>query len=71
MIRAVSAGKPSEGETVNARLAAIRTDGSLVASNEIEIARVAKLTRRAKQRTLRCRSKKKPTTEVVSLIVPH
>jgi hypothetical protein len=44
MIRAVSAGKPSEGETVNARLAAIRTDGSLEASNEIEIARVAKLT---------------------------
>ena len=44
MIRAVSAGKPSEGETVNARLAAIRAAGSLEPSNEIEITRVAKLT---------------------------
>ena len=44
MIRAVSAGKPSDGETASARLAAIRTAGSLEASNEIEIARVAKLT---------------------------
>ncbi len=44
MIRAVSAGRPSEGETVNARFAAIRTDGSLEASNEIEVARVGKLT---------------------------
>ena len=44
MIRAVSAGKPSEGETVTARLAAIRAAGSLEASNEIEIARVARLT---------------------------
>jgi uncharacterized protein Yka (UPF0111/DUF47 family) len=44
MIRAVSAGKPSEGETMSARLAAIRTAGSLEASNEIEIARVARLT---------------------------
>src|SRR5450755_4844021 len=35
MIRAVSAGKPSEGETMNARLAAIRAVGSLEASNEI------------------------------------
>ena len=44
MIRAVSAGKPSDGETASARLAAIRTAGSLEALNEIEIARVAKLT---------------------------
>lgn len=44
MIRAVSAGKPSEAETVNARLAAIRTAGTLEASNEIEIARIARLT---------------------------
>jgi uncharacterized protein Yka (UPF0111/DUF47 family) len=44
MIRAVSAGKPSEGETVNARLAAIRAAGSLEPSNEIEITCVAKLT---------------------------
>ena len=44
MIRAVSAGKPSEAETVNARLAAIRTAGTLEASNEIEISRIARLT---------------------------
>jgi uncharacterized protein Yka (UPF0111/DUF47 family) len=44
MIRAVSAGKPSEGETANARLAAIRAAGSLEPSNEIEIARIGKLT---------------------------
>jgi hypothetical protein len=44
MLRAVSAGKPAEGETMNARLAAIRTAGLLEAANEIEIARVAKLT---------------------------
>jgi uncharacterized protein Yka (UPF0111/DUF47 family) len=44
MLRAVAAGKPAEGETVSARLAAIRAAGSLEASNEIEIARVAKLT---------------------------
>jgi len=44
MIRAVSAGKPSEGETATARLATIRATGSLEASNEIEIARVARLT---------------------------
>jgi uncharacterized protein Yka (UPF0111/DUF47 family) len=44
MIRAVSAGKPSEGEAMDARLAAIRTAGLLDASNEIDIARVAKLT---------------------------
>jgi uncharacterized protein Yka (UPF0111/DUF47 family) len=44
MIRAVSAGKPSEGETMNARLAAIRAVGLLEPSNEIEITRVAKLT---------------------------
>jgi cobalamin biosynthesis Mg chelatase CobN len=44
MIRAVAAGKPSEGETMSARLAAIRAAGVLEASNDIEIARVAKLT---------------------------
>ncbi|QWG15989.1 hypothetical protein KMZ68_13050 [Bradyrhizobium sediminis] len=44
MIRAVSAGKPSEGETMGARLAAIRAAGTLEASNEIEFARIAKLT---------------------------
>jgi len=44
MLRAVAAAKPAEGETMNARLAAIRTAGSLEASNEIEIARIAKLT---------------------------
>jgi len=44
MIRAVSAGNPSEGETVNARLAAIRAAGLLEASDEIDIARLPKLT---------------------------
>jgi hypothetical protein len=44
MTRAVRAGKPSEGETMVARLAAIRTAGLLEASDEIDIARVAKLT---------------------------
>jgi uncharacterized protein Yka (UPF0111/DUF47 family) len=44
MVRAVSAGKRAEGEIMNARLAAIRAAGSLEASNEIEIARVARLT---------------------------
>jgi hypothetical protein len=44
MIRAVNAGKPSEGKTMDARLAAIRAAGTLEASNEIEIARIAKLT---------------------------
>lgn len=44
MIRAVSAGKPSVGETVNARLAAIRSAGTLEAANEIEIERIARLT---------------------------
>jgi uncharacterized protein Yka (UPF0111/DUF47 family) len=44
MIRAVAAGNPSDGETMSARLAAIRATGALEASNEIEIARVAKLT---------------------------
>lgn len=43
MIRAVSAGKPSEGEAMNARLAAIRTAGTLEASNEIEFVRITKL----------------------------
>src|ERR1700687_2741735 len=44
MLRAVAAGKPAEGETMNARLAAIRTAGLLAGGHEIEIARVAKLT---------------------------
>src|SRR5665647_1795815 len=44
MLRAVSAGKPAEGEGMNARLAAIRAAGLLEAANEIEIARVARLT---------------------------
>src|ERR1035437_10316514 len=44
MIRAVSAGKPSECETMSARLAAINITDSLEVSNEIEIARVARLT---------------------------
>ena len=44
MIRAVSAGNAAEGEAMSARLAAIRTTGALEASNEIEIARIAKLT---------------------------
>jgi uncharacterized protein Yka (UPF0111/DUF47 family) len=44
MLRAVRAGKRAEGETMTARLAAIRTAGLLEAANEIEIARVAKLT---------------------------
>ena len=44
MIRAVSAGKASEGETMTARLAAIRAGGLLEAANEIEIARIASLT---------------------------
>ena len=44
MVRAVSAGKSTEGETMAARLAAIRAAGLLEAVNEIEIARVARLT---------------------------
>ncbi len=44
MLRAVSAGKPAEGAAMNARLAAIRAAGLLEAANEIEIARVARLT---------------------------
>ena len=44
MIKAVSVGSPSEGDAMNARLTAIRTAGSLDAVNDIEIARVAKLT---------------------------
>ena len=44
MVRAVSAGKPAESETMAARLAAIRAAGLLEAANEIEIARVARLT---------------------------
>jgi len=48
MTRAVGAGKSSDGDAMNARLAAIRTTGSLEASNEIDVARVAALTRVAK-----------------------
>lgn len=44
MVRAVGAGDAAEGEALGARLAAIRNAGALEASNEIEIARVAKLT---------------------------
>lgn len=44
MIRAVAAGAPIEGKTMNARLAAIRATGALEASNEIEVVRVARLT---------------------------
>ena len=44
MLRAVAAGKPAEGETMNVRLVAMRAAGLLEAANDIEIARVAKLT---------------------------
>src|SRR5450631_4295179 len=44
MIRAVSAGKTTEGQTMDARLGAIRGAGLLETSNEIEIARIARLT---------------------------
>jgi len=44
MIRAVSAGKSAEGETMAARLDAIRASGMLESANEIEIAHVASLT---------------------------
>ena len=44
MLHAVAAGKPAEGEAMTTRLAAIRTAGLLEAANDIEIARVAKLT---------------------------
>jgi uncharacterized protein Yka (UPF0111/DUF47 family) len=44
MIRAVSAGKPSEGAAMEARITAIRNTGALEAVSEIEIARVARLT---------------------------
>jgi uncharacterized protein Yka (UPF0111/DUF47 family) len=44
MIRAVNAGKTSEGDAMSARLAAFRAGGMLEAANEIEIARVARLT---------------------------
>ncbi len=44
MIKAVSADSPSEGDAMNARLTAIRSAGSLDAVNDIDIARVAKLT---------------------------
>jgi uncharacterized protein Yka (UPF0111/DUF47 family) len=44
MIRAVRAGKASDADAANGRLAAIRTAGLLEVANEIEIARVARLT---------------------------
>jgi len=44
MIRAVKTGEPPTGEAMAARLAAIQTDGALEASNEIEVARIARLT---------------------------
>ncbi|MDF2117708.1 hypothetical protein PY365_19185 [Roseiarcaceae bacterium H3SJ34-1] len=44
MIRAVKTGEPPAGEAMSARLAAMQTSGALEASNEIETARVARLT---------------------------
>lgn len=44
MVRAVAAGAPSEGESADARLDAIRGGGLLEAGNDIEIARIARLT---------------------------
>ncbi|MGE5147920.1 MAG: hypothetical protein ACM3N5_14300 [Candidatus Eiseniibacteriota bacterium] len=44
MIRAVTAGAASEGENAEARLNAIRGAGLLDAGNDIEIARIARLT---------------------------
>ena len=44
MIRAVSAGAPSEGDKADTRLNAIRDAGLLDATNEIEFARIARLT---------------------------
>src|SRR3974390_2864151 len=44
MIHAVGASKASDAETANGRLAAIRSAGLLDATNEMEIARVARLT---------------------------
>jgi len=44
MIRAVSAGKASEGQAADARLAAIRAAGLLEAGNDIEMSGIARLT---------------------------
>jgi uncharacterized protein Yka (UPF0111/DUF47 family) len=44
MIRAVSTGNASEGEKANARLGSIRAAGLLEPANEIETARIVKLT---------------------------
>lgn len=44
MIRAVSAGAPSEGDKANVRLTAIRSAGLLDAGNEIDLSRIAHLT---------------------------
>ncbi|QDF36398.1 hypothetical protein [Bradyrhizobium symbiodeficiens] len=44
MIRAVGAGAPSEGEKANARLTAVRSAGLLDATNDIDLARIARLT---------------------------
>jgi hypothetical protein len=51
MIRAVSAGKSSEGDAMTARLASIRAAGLLETSNEVDVARVAALTGVAKDGT--------------------
>jgi uncharacterized protein Yka (UPF0111/DUF47 family) len=44
MIRAVAAGAPPEGEKANARLSAVRSAGLLDATNDIDLARIARLT---------------------------
>ncbi|MFX4794270.1 hypothetical protein ABTB92_20180, partial [Acinetobacter baumannii] len=44
MIRAVTAGDPTEGEKFRIRLGTIRAAGHLEASTEIEIARIGRLT---------------------------
>jgi uncharacterized protein Yka (UPF0111/DUF47 family) len=44
MIRAVAAGAPPEGEKANARLTAVRSAGLLDATNDIDLARIARLT---------------------------
>ncbi|MGJ4945238.1 hypothetical protein ACQR1W_32080 [Bradyrhizobium sp. HKCCYLS1011] len=44
MIRAVAGGRPAEGDAAEKRLAAIRSAGLLEAGNDVEFARVARLT---------------------------
>lgn len=48
MIRAIAAGNAAEGNAMTERLSALRSTGVLEASDEIEIARIAKLTGVAK-----------------------